>query len=609
MPAKDGLISSYFGRSSNASPAPTVLGVRAAGENGEGRPAKQARVQSPSSGGKAAVGSAGLQQWSFDRNAALAARGVPHGDSDNDEPGAIPATQPQRTAAQEERHAAFKARLLGAQSGEGGEVRQLQEAEVIDDSDEEGEEGQGEETDEHLARFAATTPSARPKARNGAKAVETSDGVKYTPLERQYLDLRKTYPDVLLCIEVGYKFKFYGDDARVASRELNIACFMEKHLWTAMVPLHRLQLHIKKLVQAGHKVGVVRQTETRALKAASSNASKPFARQLTELYTASTWIDDMAETAANDGSNSTSPRSLVALVEHGEDSDERVSIGIVAIQAATGTITYDEFVDGSMRSELETRLAHLEPAELVVPKGTSKPTRRLLRYIAGQSSISSIRIEETDSAPSYNEALTAVGAFYAKSEHVNEDGTGKQGDPGKVMSVVLALPKLALVAMAMLIGHLSAFHLESVFRLATNFASFESRHEMLLTGNTLSNLEVLQNNTDQQERGSLMWMLGAGCTTAMGKRLLRRWLTRPLTDVAKLRHRADAVESLVTQRHINTRASSLLKGLPDVSGWVVTEMWLPADCVACSWREALRGSTTAVQHRLSWLPFFSRCIV
>ncbi|UZJ51531.1 hypothetical protein CBS101457_000851 [Exobasidium rhododendri] len=587
MPAasKNALISSYFTQASSkpaakptppspSSPPPSLLGARNEREDtdieAEDRGRKQPRIQEPASS-KAPVVSVDsrLQQWKFD---AISTQGGA-GDAAFNENDSAPHSSPSgQTEEQKARHAAFKKRMLGTiEKQERRKEEKKSEKNDRDDVDVQ-QEDQGDDSDvvevepeDRLAEFAAPNKQkARPRV-----AKEVSDnGVKYTPLEKQYLELRKDYPDVLLCTEVGYKFKFYGDDARVASRELNIACFLERHLWTAMVPLHRLQLHIKKLVSAGHKVGVVRQVETRALKAASTNANKPFTRKLSELYTASTWVEDMLDTG-QDGGNPSSPRSLIAIVEIAEGgttgAEERVSIGLIAIQATTGTITYDQFSDGSMRSELETRLAHLEPAEIILPERISKQTNRLIRYIAGQSSqsVAAVRIEKSEKVPNYNEAYASVNEFYAKGGFV-QDGEVDDIDASKILSVVVALPHLALVALAVAIEHLSAFKLESVFRLATNFTSFASRHEMLLTGNTLSNLEILENNTDYREKGSLMWMLGAGCTTTMGRRLLRRWLTRPLTNVERLRERSDAVECIVNERHIATRSSSLLKGLPDL---------------------------------------------
>ena len=55
-------------------------------------------------------------------------------------------------------------------------------------------------------------------------AVSTNSQPSYTPLEKQILSLKSQNPDTILLVEVGYKLKFFGDDAIVASRVLNIVC-------------------------------------------------------------------------------------------------------------------------------------------------------------------------------------------------------------------------------------------------------------------------------------------------------------------------------------------------------------------------------------------------
>ena len=73
--------------------------------------------------------------------------------------------------------------------------------------------------------------------------------------------MKEANPGVLLVVEVGYKFQFYGEDAEIASRLLNIMCYPKGSFVQASIPVERLSIHVKRLVNAGHKVGVVRQTE------------------------------------------------------------------------------------------------------------------------------------------------------------------------------------------------------------------------------------------------------------------------------------------------------------------------------------------------------------
>jgi len=92
---------------------------------------------------------------------------------------------------------------------------------------------------------------------------------------------------------------------QIASTELGIACFSHRNFVEAMIPVHRRDVHLKKyafpilgcfmihcstrrLLSKGHKIGVVQQMETAALKAVSENRNKPFDRKLTHLYTAAT---------------------------------------------------------------------------------------------------------------------------------------------------------------------------------------------------------------------------------------------------------------------------------------------------------------------------------
>ena len=147
---------------------------------------------------------------------------------------------------------------------------------------------------------------AAPVKKGSKTSAIKKGGGKLTPMEKQYLDIKRKHLDTVLIVEVGYKFKFFGEDARIAARELSIVCIpgkfrYDEHLSeahydrfaSASVPVHRLHVHVKRLVSAGHKVGVVRQLETAAFKAAGDNRNAPFTRKLTNLYTKGTYIDDV----------------------------------------------------------------------------------------------------------------------------------------------------------------------------------------------------------------------------------------------------------------------------------------------------------------------------
>ncbi|EER41891.1 DNA mismatch repair protein [Histoplasma capsulatum H143] len=389
------------------------------------------------------------------------------------------------------------------------------------------EEVEGAESDAEAEAEIAPVPQ---KGRGGKK---TTTG-KLTPMERQIIDIKKKHMDTLLVVEVGYKFRFFGEDARVAAKELSIVCIpgklrfdehpSEAHLTrfaSASIPVHRLHVHVKRLVAAGYKVGVVRQLETAALKAAGENRNAPFVRKLTNLYTKGTYIDDvegLEESSGNSGSASTSTGYLLCMTESnakGWGNDEKVHVGIVAVQPATGDVIHDDFEDGFMRSEIEMRLLHIAPCEFLIVGEMSKATEKLVQHLSGSK-------------------------------------TNVFGDK------VLKLPEDVTICLSSMIKHMSEFGLEYVFDLTKYFQPFSARSHMLLNGNTLTNLEIYQNQTDHTSKGSLFWTLDR-TKTRFGQRLLRKWVGRPLLDKTELEERVSAVEEL--QDPSKTVQIERLKGL------------------------------------------------
>ncbi|KAG0378924.1 Mismatch repair protein msh3 [Mortierella sp. AD032] len=466
---------------------------------------------------------------------------------------------------------------------------------IVSESDEEMDQGAAEEDDEYEG-------SSKPRSRNGggsqkapaptlppAKSSSSSRSKKsiYTPLEQQYLDIKGQYPDALLCIEVGYKYRFFDKDAEIASRVLSIAHFMDRNFYTASIPIHRLDVHVRRLVHAGHKVGVVKQMETAALKSAGDNKSAPFTRKLTNLYTKATFIEslDQDEEQTFVGGKAPSSQFIMCIHEQpmgGSGPDEKVKLAMIAVQPATGDIVYDEFVDGHFRNELETRLLHLQPAELIVPvEPMSKATEKLLGHLtaySGRGAQEDVRIERTDGFTKYDRAFSLVSEFYSNSlkeeqlkhkvqgERGSADGQAKKSQKEALLKTVLGLSKELIIALSAILTHLSAFGLASIFRLSKYFECFTSRSHMLLNGNTISNLELYRNQTDGTSKGSLFAILDH-TDTGFGRRLLKKWVGKPLVDREALQERVDAVEEILslTGKNLyldNTRA--VLKGLMDM---------------------------------------------
>lgn len=317
---------------------------------------------------------------------------------------------------------------------------------------------------------------------------------------------------------------------------------------SASIPVHRLPVHAKRLVAAGHKVGVVRQIETAALKKAGDNRNAPFVRRLTNVYTKGTYVDEIGEL---DQETSGAPAGgyLLCITESkakGWGTDEKVDVGIIAVQPATGDIIYDNFEDGFMRREIETRLLHISPCEFLIVGDLTKATDKLLQHLSGTSSNvfgDRSRIERVPRSKTMSaEAYSHVTQFYAGKLKGTSDERSSA-----LLDRILKLPEAVTICLSAMITHLTEYGLEHIFDLTKYFTSFSTRSHMLINGTTLESLEVYRNATDHQEKGSLLWAIDK-TRTRFGQRLLRKWIGRPLLDKEKLEERVVAVEELFENR-------------------------------------------------------------
>ncbi|KUJ22659.1 DNA mismatch repair protein msh3 [Mollisia scopiformis] len=433
------------------------------------------------------------------------------------------------------------------------------------------EDGDGEAEEEE------ETPAPVKTKKKGAKTG------KLTPLELQILDIKRKHMDTLLIVEVGYKFKFFGEDARTAGKELSIVCIpgkfrydehpSEAHLdrfASASIPVHRLPVHAKRLVAAGHKIGVVRQTETAALKKAGDNRNAPFERKLTNVYTKGTYIDDIdGLDQPTDAPVGGAPATgyLLCITEskaNGWGTDEKVNVGILAVQPATGDIIHDSFEDGFMRSEIETRLLHIAPCEFLIVGTLTKATEKLVQHLSSSTTNvfgDRIRVERVEKAKTMAaEAYSHVAQFYADKLKASQSSQNEREQ--NLLEKVLKLPEPVTLCLSAMITHMTEYGLEHVFDLTKYFQSFSARSHMLLNGNTLTSLEIYQNQTDYTQKGSLFWTLDK-THTRFGQRMLRKWVGRPLLDKNQLEERVAAVEELkdAHQTPKVDKVRSLLRGI------------------------------------------------
>lgn len=217
---------------------------------------------------------------------------------------------------------------------------------------------------------------------------ETSSSRKYTPLEQQVVELKSKYPDVVLMVEVGYRYRFFGEDAEIAARVLGIYAHMDHSFMTASVPTFRLNFHVRRLVNAGYKIGVVKQTETAAIKSHGANRAGPFFRGLSALYTKATLeaAEDISGGCVGEEAFGAQSNFLVCVVDESVNTETLgcgiemsfdVRVGVVGVEISTGEVVYGEFNDNFMRSGLEAVILSLSPAELLLGLPLSQKTEKV----------------------------------------------------------------------------------------------------------------------------------------------------------------------------------------------------------------------------------------
>lgn len=430
------------------------------------------------------------------------------------------------------------------------------------------------------AEDAAGGAAAGAAAANGGGRVgkKAAARVKYTPLEEQVVAIKRKNPDTVLLVEVGYKFRFFGDDAETAARVLRIYSHFDHNFLTASVPVFRLAFHVRRLVAAGYRVGVVRQMETAALKKADSG-SGTFRRQLTEVYSRGCLVNDSIDginvSASGAGELPSAASYILCLWETppppGQSDNDTVSVSLLAVDASTGDVIHDHFVDDVLRAKLEARLTALEPVEVLLPassavtpgeaenspvgpvNGISHTTERAIKHFCSGASVRLSRLPAvTFQRALSGEVETKLAAVASSTALDTESSEAKAARSGAATGANTSAPLAGLMACLRAVTiYLTDFRLESALVSARAYRRFVAKREMRLGADALRHFEVFTSSSSSvtasggsnRLKGSLLGLLNR-TSTAFGGRLLRHWLAHPLGDARRIRLRLDAVDAL-----------------------------------------------------------------
>jgi len=337
-------------------------------------------------------------------------------------------------------------------------------------------------------------------------------------MRRQYLEVKRRYPGMILLFQIGDFYESFDEDAQTLARELGIVLTRK---WfgkgnahpLAGIPVRSLESHLAKLIQRGYKVAICDQV--------TPPGKGLVEREVTRIITPGTVVEpELLERRANN--------YLASLIY-----DEQMA-GLAYADISTGEFRMTEMERTQAIAELE----RIAPAELLAPRDVELPTleiRAITRLDDGQTSL-----DETRRALMHHFEVTSLEAF----------GADKQ--------------PLALRAAGAIIAYLRDTQFDALENL-THLQHYRATSFMQLDPQTMRNLEIFQgwDFTGGAPTGSLVATIDL-TETPMGGRLLRRWLRHPLLEINELRARQDAIEWFIKHEPARERVRAMLENVLDV---------------------------------------------
>ena len=343
-----------------------------------------------------------------------------------------------------------------------------------------------------------------------------------TPVRRQYLGVKREHQDEILLFRMGDFYETFDDDARLLSRELEIALTSREfgkgqRVPLAGIPYHSLEASLARLIKKGYKVAICEQVSDPA-------TSKGIVdREVVRVVTPGTVIEDtLLEQKANN--------YLAALVVEGD------AAGLSWVDITTSEFATTQFD----LSHLSVEMARLQPSELLVPDG--------------QPDVDELDIgDRTMLTPLAADAFHADWARETLLRHFGVASLESFGCEGLA---------LAVRAAGAVIDYLEQTQRSAVGQINTLY-TYSTADYMVLDAQTRRNLELYEGGRWGSVNASLLSVLDV-TKTSMGGRLLRRWLGQPLLDVERLVRRQDAVEWFHRSALRRERVVMLLEAVSDM---------------------------------------------
>ncbi len=351
-----------------------------------------------------------------------------------------------------------------------------------------------------------------------------------SPAMRQYLEMKRRYPDAMLFFQLGDFFEMFYEDAKLGAKILELALTSRQSdnqgpIPMCGVPCHSASAYCGRLLEAGYKVAICEQVED------VGESRGIVKREVTRVLTPGTSIADL------DLLDSKESQYLVGVVL--SLVNEELLWGMAWLDSSTGEFCATEAKGADAEGLICSQLERLSPRELILPDVFSLPDA-MKRKIDELS----IYVEKRP-ATTFHEPLD-----FKTKEDIFPDEAKVSTNPAAVDAAVGVLTYLKENQPR------DFSHLKPVY-----FSRLSDT--MVLDAATLRNLELIYSAFDRGKKGTLFGLLDE-TLTGMGGRLLKKWILSPLIQKKDIEYRAEAVQELVDDSDFLNTLKNALEPIQDI---------------------------------------------
>lgn len=358
-----------------------------------------------------------------------------------------------------------------------------------------------------------------------------------TPMMLQYLEVKKQYPDCLLLYRLGDFYELFLEDAKIGSKILDIVLTSrtrgkDGRIPMAGVPYHALDSYLAKLIKAGYKVAICDQLE-------ESDGRNLVKREVIRVVTPGTVLD---EKSLDQKQNN----YLMSLVL------EKDCLGIAISDLSTGEFQTEQFkIKISAKTEkswawlkiIQQQLAQKSISEVILPDNLYQ-NPQLIKTLKSFPNLVVFKQNQSESLNEINESLKT---------QFNNFNQYQLNFKTKICS---------LKASFNLLKYLQATQKQDLSHLKI-LIPIKQKNCFELDPATIENLELFTTVKNNQKYGSLIHLLDE-TQTAMGGRMLRSWLAKPLKKISLIKQRHQAVALLIDQPLLREKLVDRLKQINDL---------------------------------------------